>query len=150
MKAISLWQPWASAMARGVKTIETRHWETKYRGPLAIHAAKKHDAEVRDAIETLLPLAKFLEEELPYGAVIATCRLVDCVQMKPYRLGRLGLLPDQYKGMLTDLESAFGNYEDSRWAWITEDMIALPTPIPFRGAQGFFDVPGELLQGVAQ
>lgn len=26
MKAISLWQPWASAMALGLKSIETRHW----------------------------------------------------------------------------------------------------------------------------
>jgi activating signal cointegrator 1 len=41
MKALTLWQPWASLVAFGVKTIETRSWSTKYRGPLAIHAAKK-------------------------------------------------------------------------------------------------------------
>lgn len=39
-KAISLWQPWASLIAYGVKTIETRSWSTSYRGPIAIHAAK--------------------------------------------------------------------------------------------------------------
>uniref|UniRef100_A0A6M3J354 ASCH domain-containing protein n=1 Tax=viral metagenome TaxID=1070528 RepID=A0A6M3J354_9ZZZZ len=33
MKAISLWQPWASAMALGWKKIETRSWGTSYRGP---------------------------------------------------------------------------------------------------------------------
>ncbi len=38
MKALSLWQPWASLIALGVKTIETRSWATNYRGPLAIHA----------------------------------------------------------------------------------------------------------------
>ena len=26
MKAISLWQPWASLIAAGVKPYETRHW----------------------------------------------------------------------------------------------------------------------------
>lgn len=41
MKAISLWQPWASLVALGVKTIETRSWSTKYRGPLTIHAAAR-------------------------------------------------------------------------------------------------------------
>ena len=47
MKAISLWQPWASLCVlpgpngRAVKTIETRSWPTKYRGPLAVHAAKR-------------------------------------------------------------------------------------------------------------
>lgn len=34
MKAIRLWQPWASLIALGHKTIETRSWPTKYRGPL--------------------------------------------------------------------------------------------------------------------
>ena len=41
MKALSLWQPWASLVALRVKTIETRSWSTSYRGPLAIHAAKR-------------------------------------------------------------------------------------------------------------
>ncbi len=41
MRALSLHQPWASLIAEGVKTIETRSWATKYRGPLAIHAAKR-------------------------------------------------------------------------------------------------------------
>lgn len=34
--AISVKQPWASMVASGVKTIETRTWWTPYRGPLAI------------------------------------------------------------------------------------------------------------------
>lgn len=41
MKAISLWQPWATLISTGDKTWETRSWATTYRGPLAIHAAKK-------------------------------------------------------------------------------------------------------------
>lgn len=40
MKALTLYQPWASLIALGVKTVETRPWATKYRGPLAIHAGK--------------------------------------------------------------------------------------------------------------
>lgn len=39
MKVLTLHQPWASLVALGVKTIETRSWSTQYRGPLAIHAA---------------------------------------------------------------------------------------------------------------
>lgn len=39
VRALSLWQPWAGFVAVGTKTIETRHWSTKYRGPLLIHAA---------------------------------------------------------------------------------------------------------------
>jgi hypothetical protein len=160
MKAISLWQPWASAMALGVKRIETRSWETKYRGPLAIHAAKKRDAEVRDAIETLIPLCPRLAGDLPYGAIVGACNLIACVPMtlKDDGYAHLGKFvePSAYEALLTDLERAFGNYEPGRWAWITDSMIALPEPIPFRGAQGFFEwTPQEeaeahLLAGKAQ
>lgn len=40
MKTLTIRQPWASLIAAGVKTIETRSWSTRYRGPLAIHAAE--------------------------------------------------------------------------------------------------------------
>lgn len=40
MRAISLWEPWASLIRTGAKTFETRSWETKYRGLLLICAAK--------------------------------------------------------------------------------------------------------------
>ena len=40
IRCISLWQPWASLMARGHKYFETRSWDTKIRGEVWIHAAK--------------------------------------------------------------------------------------------------------------
>jgi activating signal cointegrator 1 len=43
MRAISLWQPWASAVVLGIKTIETRGKLTHCRGPLLIHAAAKSE-----------------------------------------------------------------------------------------------------------
>lgn len=47
MKAITVWQPCASLIARGVKWTETRSWSTKYRGPLAVAAAaRKPDVEM--------------------------------------------------------------------------------------------------------
>lgn len=39
MKALTLWQPWASLIALGEKRYETRSWATSYRGLLAIHAS---------------------------------------------------------------------------------------------------------------
>lgn len=44
--AISLWQPWASLMASGHKSIETRSWSTHLRGLVAIHAAKRWTLEL--------------------------------------------------------------------------------------------------------
>ncbi len=62
MKAISLKQPWANLIAAGKKTIETRKWSTKYRGPLLI-------------VSSLRPNIP------PVGCAIAVAELVDCRPM---------------------------------------------------------------------
>ena len=41
MKTLSIRQPFASLVCRGIKTIENRSWDTKYRGKLLIHASGK-------------------------------------------------------------------------------------------------------------
>ncbi|MEZ7793182.1 ASCH domain-containing protein [Niallia circulans] len=38
-------QPWATLIALGGKEFETRSWQTKYLGKLAIHAGKSVDKE---------------------------------------------------------------------------------------------------------
>jgi hypothetical protein len=45
MKAITVKQPWAWAIAHGGKDVENRTWGTGYRGPLAIHAGAGWDAD---------------------------------------------------------------------------------------------------------
>ena len=90
MKAITIWQPWAEFVAAGVKHNETRSWATKYRGPIAIHAAVK---PIRQVVPLLsekafglmvekLEKASMANGELltyfNYGEVIATAELVAC------------------------------------------------------------------------
>lgn len=41
MKSISIKQPWAELIARGLKKIETREWQTTYRGDLLICSSAK-------------------------------------------------------------------------------------------------------------
>jgi hypothetical protein len=40
MRALTILQPWAEMIARGVKRIENRTWRTSHRGPLTTHAGK--------------------------------------------------------------------------------------------------------------
>lgn len=98
MKAITLWQPWASLIALGAKTIETRSWQTSYRGPIAIHAAastpgllweKQRDGKrileigdytaERDRTGFLLRGPVAWPYRLPQGAVVATATLTGCL-----------------------------------------------------------------------
>lgn len=141
MKALSLWQPWASLMAAGLKTIETRHWPTGYRGPLAIHAAKRRmSVEERELVQDWRN-ARLLQwdwppADLPYGAIIAVVELVDCISSSKALIG------------LPAVEIAFGNYSLGCWAWITRNLRAINPPILYRGQQGLFEIPDEILQEV--
>jgi len=45
MKGITIWQPWSTLIALELKRYETIGGATKYRGLLAIHAAKNIDLD---------------------------------------------------------------------------------------------------------
>lgn len=137
MKAISLWQPWASALFVSVpgggvlKSIETRHWRTDYRGDLLIHAAKRWTAEEREWYARLCRQNPLWPAEPPLGCLIGVVRMIDCKRT------------EEVRDEISDTESHWGNYGDHRFGWIFEAPRLLPKPIPYRGQQGFFDVPDE-------
>lgn len=162
MKALALTQPWATLVAIGAKTIETRSWETSYRGPLAIHAAKGFPAEAQrvaagypfyDALakagyHTILD-RQGVSHNLPRGCVVATCRLVGC-----FRITRSATyqLRTGERVEITKLEEAFGDYTPGRWGWVLTDVRAIDPPIPAIGARGLWDwdCPRGLLEGLAR
>lgn len=121
MKALTLTQPWASAIALGMKTIETRSWRTKYRGELLIHAAMGMPADARRFASEEFAQGRGLEY-FPLGAVVALARLVDVVSTE-----------DAWPGA-SDLECSYGDFSAGRWAWMLEDVVPLSTPILARGA----------------
>lgn len=142
MKCISLWQPWATLMALGAKKNETRSWETMYRGPLAIHAAKKWNGELQSLCFTE-PYQSTLREAIggigrlrfPFGCIVAVVRLHACI-----RIGERNAPPADSN------EFAFGDYTPGRFAWCTDSLQRLAEPIPFKGAQGLFEVPDHLIR----
>jgi hypothetical protein len=162
MKAISLWQPWASAVALGSKTIETRHWSTSYRGPLAIHAAKRLNrgemifyGSCWNWVGALSGLGAGsgnhfdLIGALPLGAIVAVCNLTDCRPTESFTQGELDVMraPDRESGHLYQwCERQMGNFDLGRFGWILEDIRALPDPIPFVGRRGLFNVPDSVFE----
>lgn len=135
LKALTLQQPWATLVAMGAKRIETRSWRTRYRGPLAIHAAAGLPPAARAAclhppLEAALRAADvWPPESLPRGAVLAVTCLLACARIGP------DTIPPEP-------ERSFGDYAPGRWAWLLEDVHALPQPIPVRGALGLWEWAG--------
>ena len=112
MKAISLWQPYASAMALGWKRNETRSWSISYRGPLLIHAAKKLIGWPSIDIQSLFDGIAFQPADLPRGVILCKVDLIDCKRI---------LLHNRPDG----IERALGNYTPGRFMWITENLETL-------------------------
>lgn len=140
MKAISLWQPWASASVRGAKKHETRHWEippAMVGQRIAIHAAKRWTKEEREFlgycwegdIDAGIPSG----ETPPLGAIVGVVTFTAPI-----------LITDEWAIDLLRRDGddwELGNYDAGRFAWPMISRVALKEPIPCKGAQGFFNVP---------
>lgn len=99
-KALSLWEPWASLVVWGLKLVETRSWQTRYRGRLWIHATQRADfggigvtsARYRTMADALAGAGMLCECGCP-GAVHSTavgCLRCACLRFTPrWRLGHV-------------------------------------------------------------
>ncbi len=138
MKAISICQPFASAIALGLKHIETRTRRIHYRGPLAIHAGQRctPDLRAKFAYEFLFHFRSAgvpYFEQLPLGAIVAVCDVIDCQPT------------ESLADTLSVDERSFGDYTPGRFGWILGNVRKLDMPIFCRGYQGFFNVEDSLL-----
>jgi len=137
MKALSIRAPWWWAILNG-KPVENRDWYTSQRGRVYIHASKfwKID-EISDDWDDIKDMAATDNLALPLpvgneaaanlctamrdagGCIVGTVEITDCVREHPsaFFVGKFG--------------------------FVLRDPIALPKPIPFKGALGFFDVPDD-------
>lgn len=151
MRAISITQPWASMIAHGEKRIETRSWSTRYRGPLAIHAAKNlAPVSGLNGLINMLQLGPFdiLQEHwpLPLGAVVATCMLRDCIPTGRFDQSLFDDEPmvtsscGQYVWTLTPKERAVGDFSPGRYAWLLSNIKFIVPGIPLQGKQGIWEI----------
>ncbi len=119
MKAISIRQPWAWLIAEGLKTIETRTWETSYRGELIIAASKTKMTRIMT--ESLNREFPRLEYNIEYGKGIAIARLVDCRPMT-----------------LDDEDDAQCEIYDDAFSWVLDNVRKIE-PFDIKGQLGIYN-----------
>lgn len=127
MKAITIKQPWASLIVHGIKDIENRTWRTNFRGRVLIHAASSHgrkfsvnltDAQTKAAFATIAKETMF--GNLPFGSIIGSVEIVDCVQNHPSIWAEKGV-----------------------YNWVLANPIIYENPIEnVKGKLSFWDYPG--------
>ena len=147
MRALSLWQPHAQAIALSLKVFETRGWSTDYRGPLAIHAAKKILNYKDYPLDYYQEVGRrFKEKDFPlyaldYGKVLCVVDLVDCVPTGKLR-GRIWR--NEFWGDFRDK----GDDGKDRYAFKLENVRVIPAHKrpAVTGRQKWFQVPDELIK----
>lgn len=148
MKALSIWQPWASLLVAGIKAYETRRWSppVDLMGQrIALHAARTEHGlrifcdQMVNASTAMHRWAAGLrlglpQVDLPHGCLLGTAILAFALKTDSPLVA--GDLPQ---------ETALGDWSPGRWAWRLTDPEPLPEPIPWRGQQGLFSVPDHIL-----
>lgn len=92
IRILSIRQPWAELIVSGIKRIENRTWNTKYRGPVLIHASLRCDDEPVELIEARFAIR--IPRRLPRGGVVGIAGLADVVTASEDRffVGPFGLV----------------------------------------------------------
>lgn len=162
MKAITIWQPYASFITAGLKHYETRGWKTSYRGPIAIHAAHRPISWCLKQVPSVvsnLSFRVFGEEgaqQLPAGQIIAIGELVnvwhivhcpgtDVDKAKHIEIGAESLTTDKHAPdfgafIVPDpREIILGDWTPGRFAWELRNVRELKEPITVKGNQGLWN-----------
>jgi len=151
IKALSETPPWGSLLAAREKEYETRSWQTRHRGWVAIHASKMFPDRAKwlcwqePFLSSLIKagIATFRDREgvarvyvsrIPTQAILGIGFLADCIPTEELMHGN----------RLTGKERSFGDFSPDRWAWRFERVIALPDPIPCKGDRGLWTPPADV------
>lgn len=116
MMTLSIRQPWASLIARGIKTLEVRCWSTNYRGPVLIVAGGRHWGKRKlRALPNPVPI-----EDGPRGVTLCVVDLVDV---------RVARSEDEGRALVKPGETDF--------VWQFENPRPVPQ-VPCRGRLGLY------------
>lgn len=165
LPALTLWEPWASCVAAGMKHVETRSWKLP-RHRLGVRfalgaAATWHADAAGDALlmlgnvdGALDRLAEHLAGDpwksasYPLGCVVATAVPTICLPAQNVTLGgheldgprtlyrTVGWGPQLLRVPL--VERVLGGYDVGRFATLLADVEPVTPPVPARGRQGWW------------
>ena len=135
MKALTLHQPWASLIADGRKTIETRAWSLKRAlvgERIAIHAGKKIDGAHADKW--------YAGHPVPVGAILCTARIDGFGCVKRSEAGWATLAWWYGREELDRLPiDEFGDFSPGRYLWKLAEVEAVVPIARISGRQRLWD-----------
>lgn len=124
-RGLTFWQPWLWTITDLpedlAKRVENRGWPPWKRVRfLALHAGSTYDQDGAWSIREDLKIDVPPRKDIAMKSIVGICRIAGCV-----------------------------TESDDRWfmgpyGWLLADVFKLPEPIPFKGAQGLWEIPNAL------
>lgn len=145
MKALTLWRPWLWAIfhaPRNPKWVENRGRKppaSLIGQRFALHAGKRFDAGAVDFIEEEVGGQCPPKADHPTG-IIGTARLSGWVETRVNNRWSPGLDASRVRDVLLSPWTMRGGF-----AWVLDDVVALPHAVECLGAQGLWNVPADIL-----
>lgn len=151
MKAITLTAPWSTLVAIGAKTIETRSWDTNFRGQVCIHAAKNFPDDARYLVTEepfSIALAGAWASTLPTACIIAVATIERTWKFTATTVEKIR--ERSAAGELPPFEADFGDYTEGRFGFRLINIVPLVTTIPARGMLNLWNVPADVERKVRE
>lgn len=149
LKAITLYEPWASLMAIGAKQNETRGHRTLHRGDICIHAAKISPGVSDEVLRAELRAYSDRDfgQRASAGCIVAMVDLFEVRRTEDFGFEGTDPLLIQ----ISEEEQGFGNYGAGRFVYRTRNLRRLRSTVPCRGFQCVgWTVPDEIEQRVRE
>ena len=125
-RVLSIQQPWAWAIACGLKKVENRKWSTPYRGTVYIHASSKLDRRGVEWIQRHFRAT--VPSELPQCAVVAVVELQDVITRRR--------------------AVCFGKWFEGPYGFVLADVQPLRSPVRTLGKLGLYRASPPLVRSV--
>ena len=125
MKAITLYQPWATLVMFYDKDVENRSWHIRHRGELIIHAGLQMD---EGALQKYGPIYGFTKLELPRGCTLGIVKAIDGFRNLP------GI--NEREPSIWHEEGQYGLY----FSQSPDDKRPFPEPVKKRGYQKLWNI----------
>ncbi|XP_012298439.2 activating signal cointegrator 1 isoform X2 [Aotus nancymaae] len=133
---LSIHQPWASLLVRGIKRVEGRSWYTPHRGRLWIAAtAKKPSPQEVSELQATYRLLRGKDVEFPNdypsGCLLGCVDLIDCLSQK------------QFKEQFPDISQE----SDSPFVFICKNPQEMVVKFPIKGNPKIWKLDSKIHQG---
>lgn len=136
MKALTICQPYPHLILLPRtnphhKRVENRTWPLRHRGELVIHAGKSRDWYHPEGLTDY----GIREQDMVFGAIVGVARVVNVLHISS--LPRLRGTSQEWL--------CHHPHTEGPYCIVLDRVRRLAKPIPWKGAQGLFDIPDDVI-----